>query len=121
MKEFRKKRYFEEKDEAELIDTFLFQALKNTGFDYYYDYECSPSKECPFHGRIDFLIYNRDSESKVPLVPILRARKEKNSLGEWIDKFNQAELVGAALWALTNMKAKDPSISICRAIHTNGN
>lgn len=40
MKQFRKKKLFEVNDEAELIDTFLFQALKNTGFDYYYDYIC---------------------------------------------------------------------------------
>ncbi|KAL4506893.1 hypothetical protein ABPG72_001314 [Tetrahymena utriculariae] len=121
MKQFKKKKIFDVKDEAELIDTFLFQALKNTGFDYYYDYICQPSNSCPFHGRIDFLIYHRDAETKVPLVPILRARKEKNSLGEWEDKFNQAELLGAAIWALTNMKARDPQISVCRAIQTNGN
>lgn len=71
-----------------MIDTFLFEALKSSGFDYYYDYMCAPSEACPFHGRIDFLIYNRDTESKVPFVPVLRARKEKNLLGEWRDKFN---------------------------------
>lgn len=88
MKQFKKKKLFEETDEPELIDTFLFQALKNTGFDYYYDYICQPSKDCPFHGRIDFLIYHRDSETKVPIVPVLRARKEMNSIGEQIYKFN---------------------------------
>lgn len=34
------------KDEhySELIDTFLFEALKNTEFDYYYDYNCEPNR-----------------------------------------------------------------------------
>ena len=62
--------------------------MKNTEFDYYYDYECKPSKSCPFHGTIDFLIYHRDSDSKVPFIPVIRARKEINSLGEKITKFN---------------------------------
>ncbi|EGR30090.1 hypothetical protein IMG5_142830 [Ichthyophthirius multifiliis] len=35
--------------------------------------------------------------------------------------FNQAELLGAAIWALTNMMAKDSKITTCRAIQTNGN
>lgn len=82
------KKIFEVEDEAELIDTFIFKALRETGFDYYYDYRCEPSKNNPFHGKIDFLVYNRDKESRVPLVPILRARKEKNLLGEWEDRFN---------------------------------
>lgn len=34
----------EENHYNELIDTFLFEALKGTDYDYYYDYNCEPNK-----------------------------------------------------------------------------
>jgi hypothetical protein len=46
MKEFSKLKYFEEKNENELIDSFIFEALKDTNFDYYYNYDCQASKTC---------------------------------------------------------------------------
>lgn len=45
MRYFSRLQYFEDKHNDELIDTFIFEALKGTDFDYYYDYECKENRQ----------------------------------------------------------------------------
>ena len=59
-------------DFSELIDTFLFESLKNTEFDYYYDYLCSASDAVLLHGKIDYLIYHK--HHSLPLIPVIRVK-----------------------------------------------
>jgi hypothetical protein len=85
---------------GELIDAQIYEALKNTGYEYYYDYECLPSKKTPFHGKVDFLIYNNNPDSKnhLPIVPVIKTKKEFNHRYKvnYYD-FNVAEIVGVGL------------------------
>ena len=55
-----------------MIDVFLYEALKDTDYDYYYNYECKPSKSCVYHGTADFLIYNKNN--KIPIIPVITAK-----------------------------------------------
>jgi len=125
MKEFSKRRYFsDEMSYNELIDTLIFEALKGTNFDFYYDYKCLPSTKCRFHGTVPFLIYHKTHENHLPFIPIIKSKRVLNKLANvYTDEWNLAEAVGAGLWALDNMKAVDKNneIQFSRVLQTNGN
>ena len=70
---FSKKKYITAEDRKELTDVFLFEALKETDFDYYYDYDCLATQACKFHGRADFLIYCK-SAPHLPFIPVFFAK-----------------------------------------------
>jgi len=120
MYQFRKVRGWEDHHTKELIDTFLHEALKETDFDYYYDYQCQPSKGNKFHGTADFLIY-RKSGDHLPFVPVFITKKVINPVMELkVDQYNVFEAVGGAAWALTNMSAVNKDIQKSRILQTNG-
>jgi len=120
MYQFRKVRNWEEHHTKELIDTILFEALRGTDYDYYYDYQCQPSKHCKFHGVADFLVY-RKSGNHLPFTPIFKTQRKLNRLaGRHLDEFNICEAVGAANWTLTNAAAIDPNVKKVRILQTNG-
>ena len=52
--------------------------MKDTDYDYYYNYNALSSKHNPYHGRIDYLIYNKKSENKLPLIPVIKADRYVN-------------------------------------------
>jgi hypothetical protein len=75
------------------MDTFIFEALKNTDFDYYYDYSCSASDNCLLHGKIDFLIYHKYKQ--LPLIPVIRVIKRHNVVLDMMeDHWNKAHVIG---------------------------
>ena len=81
---------------AELVDTFVFEALRDTGYDYYYDYQAKPSRVTNFHGVIDFLIFKKDQ--KFPLVAVVKSKKNWDKLVEkFVDDFNPCECIGVYL------------------------
>ena len=125
MKEFSKRRYFsDEQSFNELIDTLIFESLKGSQFDYYYDYKCLPSAKCKFHGTLPFLIYHKTHEFHLPFVPVIKSKRVLNKVANvYVDEWNMAEAVGAGTWALNNMKAVDKNneIQFSRVLHTNGN
>lgn len=124
MNEFSKRRYFsDEMSYNELIDCLIFEALKGTDFDYYYDYKCLPSTKCKFHGTVPFLIYHKAHPFHIPLIPVVKSKRVLNKLAHvYTDEWNLSEAVGVGLWALDNMKAidKDNEIQFSRVLHTNG-
>ena len=78
---------------AELIDTFVFEALRDTDYDYYYDYQANPSRMTNFHGVIDFLIYKK--KKQFPLVAVVKSKKRWDKLLEkQVDDFNPCECIG---------------------------
>jgi len=86
-------------DYKELIDAFIFEALKDTPFDYYYDYKCSASDAILLHGNIDFLIYHKAHE--LPLIPVVKVRKAYNRfLDMEEDYWNTAEAIGVNFFFL---------------------
>ncbi|CAD8121245.1 unnamed protein product [Paramecium sonneborni] len=118
MKYFQRLTIMEDQHYSELIDTFLFEALKNTDFDYYYDYKCESNPYCPFYGTVPFLIYNK--VNKYPIIPVLRSKpinaftlvaKEREML--------ITETVAAGLWALTNSQVQ--KLNSVRMLQTDGN
>jgi len=120
MYQFRKVRGWEDHHTKELVDAFLFEALKGTDYDYYYDYKCEPSKGCKFHGTVDFLIYKKTGDH-LPFVPVFITKKEMNPvLNQKLDQYNVFEAVGAAAWTLTNMSARNKAIDKTRILQTNG-
>ena len=125
MQEFSKRRYFsDEQCYNELIDALIFEALKGTPYDFYYDYKCEPSKKSQFHGVVPFLIYHKSHEFHLPLIPVVKTKKVFNTLGNiFTEEWNLAEAVGAGLWALDNMKAVDSKkeIKFSRVLQTSGN
>lgn len=125
MKEFSKRRYFsDDQSYNELIDCMIFESLKGTDFDYYYDYKCLPSEKCKFYGTTPFLIYNKKHQFHLPIIPVIRSRRVFNTMGNvFIDEWNLCEAIGAGIWALDNMKAIDKGneINCSRVLQTNGN
>lgn len=120
MRYFRKLKIFDEKHKSELIDTFLYHALKDTDFDYYYDYQADHSTKNKYHGNIDFLIYNK--KHKIPIIPVIKAKRMQDPLyKDYEDHFNISEAVGTSLWCFNNMMTIDKEITLTRAIITNGN
>ena len=124
MKDFSKRRYFSDSESySELIDTLIFESLKGTEFDFYYDYKCLPSKKSEFHGVAPFLIYHKTHEFHLPLIPVIKTQRVFNKMGNiFTDEWNLCEVVGAGLWALDNMKAVDKNneIKFSRVLQTNG-
>lgn len=52
-----------------------------------------------WHGNIDYLIYNKNSESKIPLIPVVRAKRYLNKdIGKYESNFNIYEAIGAGMW-----------------------
>jgi hypothetical protein len=125
MKEFSKRRYFcDDQSYSELIDVLIFESLKGSNFDFYYDYKCLPSQKTRFHGTVPFLIYHKTDEFHLPLIPVIKSKRVLNkSINVYTDEWNLAEAVGAGLWALDNMKAVDKNneIEFSRVLQTNGN
>ena len=120
MRRFAKKQYITQEDKRELVDVLLFEALKDTDFDYYYNYQCKATKGCKFHGKADFLIYCK-SAPHVPFAPVFLTRKQKSvATGEQQEFFNISQAVGGACWAYLNMNSADPNIKQGRALLTNG-
>jgi len=120
MYRFSKVRNWDENHTKELVDCILFEALRDTDFDYYYDYKCLPSKYCKFHGVADFLIYKK-SGNHVPFVPVLLVKKKYNPVvKEKVEDLDIAPAVGAGIWSLTNMLAVDKDIQVSRTLQTTG-
>ena len=120
MYQFRKVRGWDESHTRELIDAILYEALKGTDFDYYYDYKCMPSKQCKFHGVADFMIYKKNG-NHFPLIPVFIAKKKLDPiLNKKLEEYNVCEAVGAAAWNLTNMLAVDKDITHTRILQTTG-
>ncbi|KAM3130359.1 hypothetical protein pb186bvf_017562 [Paramecium bursaria] len=118
MRYFQRLKIFEDKHQGELIDTFLFEALKQTEFDYYYDYKCNPGS-LPFYGTADFLIYHK--EKQMPIVPVLKDYLNEGFTG--IGKarsMNSSGPIAAGVWALDNMFTAQ-QITVSRVIQTDGN
>ncbi|KRX06309.1 hypothetical protein PPERSA_06280 [Pseudocohnilembus persalinus] len=119
MRYFKNLRYFEEEHEKELIDTFLFQALKDTDFDYYYNYQAQGKL---WFGNIDYLIYNKKSENQLPLIPVVRAKRYLNKvIGKYESNFNVYEAIGAGMWAFNSSRGRDPEIQFQKVLMTDGN
>lgn len=55
-------------------------------------------------------------------MPVIRTQKKKEPLtSQPVDYWNVHQCVGAAIWALHNARAADPSIKSQLVLHTNGN
>ena len=78
---------------GELVDAFIFEAIRDTDYDYYYDYQAKPSKQTNFHGVIDFLIYKKNHQ--FPLVAVVKSKKRWDKMVEKdVDDFNPCECIG---------------------------
>ena len=120
MKRMSRVTNWKEHHSKELVDIFIFEALKGTQFDYYYDYRCMPSKACLFNGTIDFFIYNKES-NHIPFIPVFISKKKRHPYTrEMIDNYSVPEAVGGSIWALNNMLATDKNFEFVRTLHTNG-
>ena len=92
-------RIMEDKYERELTDAILFQALRGSDFDYYYNYQAYPSKRNKYHGVIDYLIYNKSSKGHLPLIPVIKQPKRLNKdINIYEDVDNIYQVIGVAYW-----------------------
>lgn len=91
----------------ELVDALLFEALENTGFDYKYDQVCEKSKGMPFHGVIDFMIYNKEENGlfNLPWVPVLVYQDKTLSNGKTLPELNFFSAIGVGMWYRQQLKA----------------
>ena len=90
---FQRKKTMKPSDYSELVDTFLFESLKDTDFDYYYDYLCSASDSILLHGKIDYLIYHK--KKQLPLIPVIKVKQVYNRyLDMYEEHWNKAEVIG---------------------------
>ncbi len=120
MYRFSKVRNWDERHKKELVDCILYEAIRDSDFDYYYDYQCLPSKYCKFNGTADFLIYNKHAPH-IPFIPVLLMKKKRNEvIKEMVEDLDIAPAVGAGIWSITNMLAVDKDIKYSRTLQTTG-
>ena len=67
-----------------LTQLILIEATRDTSFDIGYNVEVQHSRNQPFHGTVDALIYQKKDESafdnpyELPIVPVLFSQGRKN-------------------------------------------
>ena len=85
----------------ELVEAFIQEALKGQDiYDYLVDFECKPTAVSPFHGKIDFLIYDKTNQEHYgfPLIPVMIMPERVNLNGHLMWDSNCYQLGAVATW-----------------------
>ena len=73
LRKFRAIKVWENHHVLALTQCILIEAIRDTTFDYTFNYHATGNKMCPFNGIIDILLYQKyaDEGLGVPFIPIL--------------------------------------------------
>ncbi len=63
LKKFRKLTEWTDLHQVALTQLILTEAIRDTTYEIAYNYKVEPTVNNPFHGLIDFLVYNNDTEA----------------------------------------------------------
>ena len=108
-----------------MTQLILIEAIRDTTFDYSFNYKASPSFVSLFHGTIDWLLfqkYDLDPGSiGAPFVPILFPKELYQKNMDFIQEiYSPQRIVSTGLWCRAHMNYIDPDLTFWRALYTNG-
>lgn len=99
-------KYFN-KQTKDTVRAFIEDVIPGTGFDYYEDYHCSPSRKCRPHGNIDFMLYDKQNEHinyGFPLCIIQTHKAHFNREGSTVMySTDESPVAGIAHWTLLRL------------------
>jgi hypothetical protein len=103
-------------------ELLLIEAIRDTTYNYTIAYKANPIKAYPFHGIIDFLVYNSLSEyNYLPMVPVLLPSMIKYDLsGEIYEHLSVPGMYTCAKWFLEMSKINMTKLDYIRCLQTNG-
>ena len=120
-----------------IVKRMVEDVVPGTGFDYLEDYYCSPSKGSKMHGKVDFVLYDRENEEinyGFPVCPVYVMKPEKNhGMRKIVFNDSACPVGGIAQWYIQRLRdfmehdkefaervKKDERLANIRVVMTNG-
>ena len=104
------------------VELFVIEAIRDTTYQYKIAYIAHPMEHFPFHGVVDFLIYNNNKATNYfPFIPILLPTINTYTyLGDSYEDMSIAGMYGCCKWFLEMSKVNNTNMKYIRCIQTNG-
>ena len=125
IRKFRRIRQWKNEHVFALTQLILIEAIRDTTFDYTFNYKATPSFVSLYHGTIDCLLFQKYDLDPgcigVPFIPVLFPKEiYKNDMNFIQEIYSPQRIVSIGLWWREHMHNVDKDLKFWRALYTNG-